>query len=114
MADNESAASSGTATVKPEPSNPPETKRWADVAEEAEAEAEAEQEAEASSTDVKLDSLAIDESKQGHSTLTDPDDSSIEAVILSIYWIIVCSFLCIYCGSGFRFYCKIYILNDVL
>ncbi|KAK4419288.1 DEAD-box ATP-dependent RNA helicase 38 [Sesamum alatum] len=74
MADNESATASTTAAVSQEASKPAETKRWADVAEE-------EQDiAEASSTEVKLDSLAIDESKLGHSTLTDPEDSSIEAV----------------------------------
>ncbi|KAI3473961.1 hypothetical protein Pfo_028535 [Paulownia fortunei] len=77
MADNESATSSSTATVTPEASLHQETRRWADVAEEAEAEQER---AEASSTDVNLDSLAIDESKLGPSTLTDPDDSRIEAV----------------------------------
>ncbi|KAI3472008.1 hypothetical protein Pfo_028696 [Paulownia fortunei] len=77
MADSESATSSSTATVTPEASLHQETRRWADVAEEAEAEQER---AEASSTDVNLDSLAIDESKLGPSTLTDPDDSRIEAV----------------------------------
>ncbi|KAL0338537.1 UNVERIFIED_CONTAM: DEAD-box ATP-dependent RNA helicase 38 [Sesamum angustifolium] len=71
MADNESATASTTAQ---EPSKSTETKRWADVAEE-------EQDiAEASSNEPKLDSLAIDDSKLGHTTLTDPEDSSIEAV----------------------------------
>lgn len=76
MADNEPAASStsSSATVAP---SPPETRRWADVADEAEAEAEAE------SSSVNLDSLAIDESRQRSTGLTDPDDARIEAVILS-------------------------------
>lgn len=86
MAENESATSSSSTTVIPEASKLPETKRWADVAEEAEAEAEVEQErAEASSSEINLAPLAIGESKVGHNTLTDPDDSSIEAVILTIY-----------------------------
>ncbi|KAH6762271.1 P-loop containing nucleoside triphosphate hydrolases superfamily protein [Perilla frutescens var. hirtella] len=76
MADNESSASSTTASAAPESSNPPETKRWADVAEEADAEAEAEANAKAE-TDVSLDSLVIDESKPSPTELTNPDDSSI-------------------------------------
>ncbi|XP_057779296.1 DEAD-box ATP-dependent RNA helicase 38 isoform X2 [Salvia miltiorrhiza] len=76
MADNESTDSSTTATITPASSNPLETKRWADVADEA----DAEQQAESSLADVKLDSLAIDESKQPSVGLTDPDDSTIEAV----------------------------------
>ncbi|KAK6140028.1 hypothetical protein DH2020_026244 [Rehmannia glutinosa] len=77
MADNESVTSSSTATVTPEATKPTETRRWADVAEEADEEQER---AEASLTEVNLDSLAIDESTLGHNTLTDPDDSIIEAV----------------------------------
>ncbi|KAK6140110.1 hypothetical protein DH2020_026108 [Rehmannia glutinosa] len=77
MADNESVTSSSTATVTPEATKPTETRRWADVAEEADEEQER---AEASLTEVNLDSLAIDESTLGHNTLTDPDDSRIEAV----------------------------------
>lgn len=80
MADKESESSSTTATVKPETSTPPVTKSWADVAEEADTEA-----AEALLNEGKLDSLAIDESKPGPSELTDPDDSSIEAVILNLF-----------------------------
>ncbi|KAL6507867.1 DEAD-box ATP-dependent RNA helicase 38 [Orobanche gracilis] len=82
MAENEFATSSSSTTVIPEASKLPEKKPWADVAEEAEAEAVAEQErAEASSSEINLATLAIGESKIGHNTLTDPDDSSIEAVI---------------------------------
>ncbi|PIN21467.1 hypothetical protein CDL12_05812 [Handroanthus impetiginosus] len=85
MADNESTNSSTDATVTTEAAKRQETRRWADVAEEVEAEEEAEQQkSDASSAEVKLDSLAVDESKPGRSTLTDPDDSSIEAVILII------------------------------
>nr|GMD41550.1 DEAD-box ATP-dependent RNA helicase 38 [Ipomoea batatas] len=56
------------------------SKSWADVADETE-------EAEASSTsdvkpnsELKMDSLAMDESKSVYKTLSDPDDASIEAV----------------------------------
>ncbi|KAL6521164.1 DEAD-box ATP-dependent RNA helicase 38 [Orobanche gracilis] len=80
MAENESATSSSSTTVIPESSKLPETKRWADVAEEAEVEAEQER-AEASSSEINLAPLAIGDSKIDHNTLTDPDDSSIEAVI---------------------------------
>ncbi|XP_051131184.1 DEAD-box ATP-dependent RNA helicase 38 [Andrographis paniculata] len=81
MADSDSANSStAAATVQSGGSNPPppESKRWADVADEAEAEVEQEI-PESSSTEVNLDSLAIDESRRDQSTLTDPDDSTIEA-----------------------------------
>ncbi|KAG8376637.1 hypothetical protein BUALT_Bualt09G0084200 [Buddleja alternifolia] len=77
MTDNESASSSTTAAVPPAASKPLETARWADVADEVDAE---EDNAEASSAEVGLDSLTIDESKLTHNELTDPDDSSIQAV----------------------------------
>lgn len=74
MADSVSSSSSTNATI-----TPPETKSWADVADE---EAAAEKQSEASSSaDINLDSLVVDESKQGPLSLTNPDDSSIEAVI---------------------------------
>ncbi|XP_042051946.1 DEAD-box ATP-dependent RNA helicase 38-like [Salvia splendens] len=73
MADSVSSSSSTNATI-----TPPETKSWADVADE---EAAAEKQIDASSaTDIKLDSLVVDESKQGPLGLTNPDDSTIEAV----------------------------------
>ncbi|GER45418.1 RNA helicase-like protein [Striga asiatica] len=81
MADSDStvsstiAADTATATATPEASKQPETKRWADVAEEVERE-----EAEASLAEAQLDSLAIDESRTSDNTLTDPDDSRIQAV----------------------------------
>ncbi|GFP85531.1 dead-box ATP-dependent RNA helicase 38 [Phtheirospermum japonicum] len=78
MADNESATSSSAATVTAEAPKLPETKRWADVADEADAEAEQER-ADSSSADINIDSLAIDESKLDN-PLTEPDDSRIEAV----------------------------------
>ena len=52
----------------------PESKiigRWAD---------EADKEAAGTSEEVEIDALAIDESKKVKNDLTDPDDSSIEAV----------------------------------
>ncbi|KAL8516785.1 hypothetical protein ACS0TY_015152 [Phlomoides rotata] len=67
MADSESST---TATVAAESSKPPETKRWADVADE-EADSVAEP---------NLDSLGIDESKPGNSTLEDLDDTRIETI----------------------------------
>ncbi|KAG6394985.1 hypothetical protein SASPL_145576 [Salvia splendens] len=71
MADSSSSSTNATIT-------PPETKSWEDVADE---EAAAEKQSEASSSaDIKLDSLVVDESKQGRLGLTNPDDSSIEAV----------------------------------
>ncbi|XP_047955719.1 DEAD-box ATP-dependent RNA helicase 38-like [Salvia hispanica] len=71
MADSSSSSTNATIT-------PPETKSWADVADE---EAAAEKQSEASSSaDINLDSLVVDESKQGPLSLTNPDDSSIEAV----------------------------------
>ncbi|XP_042051950.1 DEAD-box ATP-dependent RNA helicase 38-like [Salvia splendens] len=52
---------------------PLETKSWADVADE-------ENEASSSNINIKLDSLVVDESKQGALGLTNPEDSTIEAV----------------------------------
>ncbi|XP_073044345.1 DEAD-box ATP-dependent RNA helicase 38 [Primulina eburnea] len=75
MADKESTSSAAEIVSAAE--KPPETKRWADVAEEAE---EDQEKAESSSTEVGLGSLAIDESKLVDNVLTDPDDSRIEAV----------------------------------
>lgn len=75
MADNEPSTTATTATVAAEPSKPPETKRWADVADE---------EADSVTESTNLDSLAIDESRQGENTLEDLDDCRIEAVIISI------------------------------
>ncbi|CAA0830354.1 DEAD-box ATP-dependent RNA helicase 38 [Striga hermonthica] len=79
MADRDSTVPStiaaDTATASPEASKQPETKKWADVAEEAERE-----EAESSLAEALSDSLAMDESSTGQNTLTDPDDSRIQAV----------------------------------
>lgn len=75
MAENEFKTSFSTAA---------ETKRSSDVA----GEAEVQDKAESSAAETILDSLAIDESKQGHDLLTDPDESSIEAVILANFFVI--------------------------
>ncbi|XP_031103771.1 DEAD-box ATP-dependent RNA helicase 38 [Ipomoea triloba] len=77
MADD---STSVAASAMEEEMKPQLSKSWADVADETE-------EAEASSTsdvklnsELKMDSLAMDESKSVYKTLSDPDDASIEAV----------------------------------
>lgn len=81
------------------------SKSWADVADETE-------EAEASSTsdvkpnsELKMDSLAMDESKSVYKTLSDPDDASIEAVRTFSLFLYKC--LCLIaskfvCGSDLK------------
>ncbi|KAM3287918.1 DEAD-box ATP-dependent RNA helicase 38 [Capsicum chacoense] len=78
MADNSSTTANtvcSTAASTTE-ANPPESKSWADQADEID---QAEQLSSAAD-DIDIGSLQVDESKTVNSTLSDPDDSRIEAV----------------------------------
>ncbi|XP_073150769.1 DEAD-box ATP-dependent RNA helicase 38-like [Henckelia pumila] len=75
MADKESTSSAAESSTAAEKF--PETRRWADVADEAEEEQDT---AQPPSSEIVLDSLAIDESKLVGKTLTDPDESTIKTV----------------------------------
>lgn len=84
MADSSSTTATTSSTAASTTANPPETKSWADQADEID---EAEQSSAANENDVtaetNIGSLQVDESKRVNSTLSDPDDSSIQAVRFS-------------------------------
>lgn len=96
MADTSSTSGITSSTAASTTANPPESKSWADQADEIDQAEQSADQAEQSSAsneegataEINIGSLQVDESKRENSTLSEPEDSSIQAVCFSSLFIV--------------------------
>nr|XP_004238462.1 DEAD-box ATP-dependent RNA helicase 38 [Solanum lycopersicum] len=80
MADASITSTATSSIAASTTANPPESKSWADQADEIDQAEQSSASNEDAAAEINIGSLQVDESKRDNSTLSDPEDSSIEAV----------------------------------